>query len=142
MEWTSNGPRSNLESGLVPGGRSLSYFFAYWELPGLGWRHPIIPDAVFSLRNHTFALEFDRGQENIQYFLKTKIGAYQAGLDGFPVTALLIVTEQKSRMISLARAIPNEHGRVLFSTIDLVRFHGIRGPVFFREPNGPRVVLV
>ena len=22
MEWTSNGPRSNLESGLVPGGRS------------------------------------------------------------------------------------------------------------------------
>ena len=24
MEWTSNGPRSNLESGLVPGGRSLS----------------------------------------------------------------------------------------------------------------------
>ena len=25
MEWTSNGPRSNLESGLVPGGRSLGY---------------------------------------------------------------------------------------------------------------------
>ena len=24
MEWTSNGPRSNLESGLVPGGRSIS----------------------------------------------------------------------------------------------------------------------
>ncbi len=23
MEWTSNGPRSNLESGLVPGGRSI-----------------------------------------------------------------------------------------------------------------------
>ena len=23
MEWTSNGPRSNLESGLVPGGRSV-----------------------------------------------------------------------------------------------------------------------
>ena len=24
MEWTSNGPRSNLESGLVPGGRSTA----------------------------------------------------------------------------------------------------------------------
>ena len=24
MEWTSNGPRSNLESGLVPGGRSAA----------------------------------------------------------------------------------------------------------------------
>ena len=23
MEWTSNGPKSNLESGLVPGGRSI-----------------------------------------------------------------------------------------------------------------------
>ena len=25
MEWTSNGPRSNLESGLVPGGRSAEW---------------------------------------------------------------------------------------------------------------------
>ena len=25
MEWTSNGPRSNLESGLVPGGRSAKF---------------------------------------------------------------------------------------------------------------------
>ena len=28
MEWTSNGPRSNLESGLVPGGRSLHAVYA------------------------------------------------------------------------------------------------------------------
>ena len=26
MEWTSNGPRSNLESGLVPGGRSVEHW--------------------------------------------------------------------------------------------------------------------
>ena len=29
MEWTSNGPRSNLESGLVPGGRSV--LFESWQ---------------------------------------------------------------------------------------------------------------
>ena len=28
MEWTSNGPRSNLEGGLVPGGRSAMYALA------------------------------------------------------------------------------------------------------------------
>ena len=26
LEWTSNGPRSNLEGGLVPGGRSIPLF--------------------------------------------------------------------------------------------------------------------
>ena len=31
MEWTSNGPRSNLESGLVPGGRSP---YIYTRNPG------------------------------------------------------------------------------------------------------------
>jgi hypothetical protein len=28
---------------------SLAHFFAHWELPGVGWRHPVIPDAVFSI---------------------------------------------------------------------------------------------
>ena len=29
MEWTSNGPRSNLESGLVPGGRSEQTYYRW-----------------------------------------------------------------------------------------------------------------
>ncbi len=32
----------------------ISYFFAYWELPGLGWKQPIIPDAVFAVGERTF----------------------------------------------------------------------------------------
>src|SRR2546426_627529 len=52
---------------------ALTYFFACWELPGLSWQHPIIPDAVFSLRNRTFAVEFDRGLKSIRSFIKTKI---------------------------------------------------------------------
>ena len=60
----------------------LGYFFACWELPGLGWSHGIIPDAVFSLAHHTFAVEFDRGKEGIRYFIRTKIGAYRHLIDG------------------------------------------------------------
>ena len=28
----------------------VTYFFASWELAGLGWVHPVIPDAVVGLR--------------------------------------------------------------------------------------------
>ncbi len=36
MEWTSNGPRSNLESGLVPGGRSDSALMVIQDVPFTG----------------------------------------------------------------------------------------------------------
>src|SRR5436309_574736 len=39
----------------------VSYFFACWELPKVGWRHGIIPDAIFSVGKRAFAVEFDRG---------------------------------------------------------------------------------
>ena len=43
MEWTSNGPRSNLESGLVPGGRSVNgEFGSYVALDDLPKEHPRI----------------------------------------------------------------------------------------------------
>ena len=35
MEWTSNGPRSNLESGLVPGGRSVGAGVSVYFPPGV-----------------------------------------------------------------------------------------------------------
>src|SRR4029077_20230786 len=79
---------------------SLSYFFAYWELPGLGWRHSLIPDAVFQLTDRTFAMELDRGVEGIQFFLRTKITGYRRGLDGLPLSAILIVTDRDARMAS------------------------------------------
>jgi hypothetical protein len=43
----------------------LAYFFEYWELPGLKWRQPILPDAILGVGDRTFAVEFDRGQENM-----------------------------------------------------------------------------
>ena len=67
MEWTSNGPRSNLESGLVPGGRSLDLgsgfgYSAYWFGLALGE-----PDALtlteFAPENIRLARDyFQRGR--------------------------------------------------------------------------------
>jgi hypothetical protein len=121
---------------------SLSYFFAYWELPGLGWRHPLIPDAVFSLANRTFAVEFDRGVEGVQFFIRTKIAAYRRGLDGLPIAAVLVVTDREPRWASLAMAIGDSGGRMLFSTLDAVREKGLLGPVFHRAPGDQGAPLV
>ena len=121
---------------------SLSYFFAYWELPGLGWRHSLIPDAVFRIADQTFAMEFDRGLEGIQFFIRTKIAAYSRGFDGLPLTSVLVVTDHDSRMASLANAIGDTKGRMLFSTLDAVRAYGLLGPVFHRQPGDAGVSLV
>src|SRR5437773_1930263 len=50
----------------------LEYFFACWELADLNWRHRIVPDALMRIGGRTYALEFDRGQEGLRFFLKTK----------------------------------------------------------------------
>ena len=123
-------------------GGSLSYFFAYWELPGIGWGHPLIPDAVFSIADRTFALEFDRGVEGVRFFVRTKIPTYRRGLDGLPLDAVLVVTDREPRMVSLAKAIGDTGGRMMYSTIDAVREKGILGPVFYRTPGDPGVPLV
>ena len=121
---------------------SLSYFFAYWELPGLGWRHSIIPDAIFRMADLTFAMEFDRGMEGIQFFIRTKISGYRRGLDGLPLAAILVITDREARMASLAKAIGDTRGHLLFSTLDAVREHGLRGPAFHRQPGDVGVPLV
>ena len=96
----------------------LSYFFAYWELRKVGWSHPLIPDAVFSIGDRTFALEFDRGEEGIKFFVRSKMTVYQQGLDGLNFSAVIIVTDREARMRSLAKAIGEGNDGILYSTID------------------------
>jgi hypothetical protein len=120
---------------------SLQYFFSHSELAGIGWRSSILPDAVFSLGGKTYAAEVDRGMEGVGYFVRTKMLPYRRGLEGFPLTALLIITESSPRMASLARAIGNSD-LVLFSTFDLVRGNDFARPIFCREPGGSAVALV
>jgi hypothetical protein len=98
----------------------LEYFFAAWELPGIGWKHSIIPDGVAAFGRDTFAIEFDRGVEGVQFFIRTKMRVYQRGLDGFPLSAVLVVTDRAPRLLSLAKAIGDGYGRVLYRTLDSI----------------------
>jgi hypothetical protein len=120
----------------------LSYFFACWELSALDWQYPIIPDAVFAVGRRTFAVEFDRGLESIRYFLRTKVAVYRRGLEGFPLSTVLIVADSKTRMLALAKAIAVERGRFLFTTLDLVRKHGLAAPIFRHSAYGEGEKLV
>jgi len=88
----------------------VAYFFASWELPGLGWVHPVIPDAVVGLRvpeRRTFLVEYDRGTETLPT-LVGKLRAYEGGLSGIPFRALLLVTDTASRLETLARQVRKE----------------------------------
>lgn len=89
-----------------------------------------------------FAAEIDRGGENLQFFLRTKIASYRRGLEGFPLTAVLIVVDRKARMQSLARALRNTNGKFLFTMTDLVREYDFREPIFFSSPEAKGVPLV
>jgi hypothetical protein len=88
----------------------VAYFFASWELPGLGWVHPVIPDAVVGLKlpeRRTFLVEYDRGTETLPT-LVGKLRGYEGGLSGIPFWALLLVTDTAARLDALARHVRRE----------------------------------
>jgi hypothetical protein len=81
----------------------VAYFFAHWQVGGLGWPHPVIPDAVFGLlapHRRNFAVEYDRGTESAG-ILVAKLRTYEEGLPGFAFEAVVIVTERERRMDSV-----------------------------------------
>jgi len=120
----------------------LGYFYASWELSRLGWRHPIIPDALFSLGGRTWAAEFDRGLEGLGFFLRTKLPAYERGLPGLKLAGVLVIAECPARMESLAHAIGGRPASFVFATLDAVRRNDLRAPVFYRPHERKPVTLV
>jgi hypothetical protein len=98
-----NDIRLAVEMSSVP----VAYFFAHWQFASMGWRQPVIPDAVFAVRashRRSFAVEFDRATEGVAV-LVAKLRAYEAGLPDFPFEAILIVTEGDGRTDSLGREV-------------------------------------
>ena len=90
--------------------QEVAYFFASWELQGLGWTHPVIPDAVVGLKlpqRRTFLVEYDRGTETLPT-LVTKLRAYEGGLSGIPFRALILVVDSATRLEILARHVRKE----------------------------------
>jgi len=112
-----NDIRIAAETGTVP----AAYFFAHWQLACLGWKHPVIPDAVLGVRApglRNFVVEYDRATEGLSVVI-AKLRTYQEGLPGFPIEAVVIVTERDRRMESLSRKI-RKRGlslRVLMSSL-------------------------
>jgi hypothetical protein len=109
---------------------SLSWFFAYWELAAINWKHKIIPDALAAFGNHVVAIEFDRGVEGLQFFNRTKMAVYSRGLAGFAFAGVVVVADREARTRALARSIGSRFGRVWFGTLDEIRTRGMEAPVF------------
>jgi hypothetical protein len=120
----------------------LSYFFAAWQLPGIGWKHPIVPDAVFRTAGRTFAVEYDRGAEGLRYFVGSKMACYRRGLPGLPLAAVLVVVDRETRLEAIARAIADNRGQFVFTTIDAIRDRGMLAPIWRRGPGGAAGPLI
>lgn len=88
------------------------YCFASWELQGLGWAHPLIPDLVAGMQcpeRKVFFFEYDRGTEGLAT-LARKFRLYEDGIPGVPLAALVVVADSDGRLASLARRIPELAG--------------------------------
>lgn len=114
--------------------REVAYFFASWELQGLGWVHPVIPDAVIGLKlpeRRTFLLEYDRATETLPT-LVGKLRAYEVGLSGIPFRALILVTDTTSRLETLARHVRKEGflRRVLGCVLGEISSEGMDAELF------------
>jgi hypothetical protein len=115
----------------------LAYFFAAWELGGLGWTHTLIPDAVFSLKPTTsgvFGLEVDCGTEPLKVLLN-KMASYESGLPTFPaVRGVLFTVESPARLQALAAILHRSTPRlpICAAPAEDIQISGAFAPVFTR----------
>ncbi len=119
---------------LESGGNPIKFFFAYWELARLGWDHPIIPDAVFSLDREgtrTFMAEYDRGTESPK-IIRAKLPRYSQLLPLFPFDAVLFLVDTEEARVSLSKVLSQEvlDFTLLVGCHDDVRLLGLWGEVF------------
>jgi Replication-relaxation len=140
--WGVNELRLAVEQGPIP----VGYFFAYWELADLGWRHSVIPDAIFVVRapeRRAFLAEYDRGTEALDKLFE-KLRRYADGLEGFPLEAVLIVTEEARRFDLLSREMRRKSVSVPVLTVTLgeVREAGLWDVAFVGLPEGTRRKLL
>ena len=119
----------------------LNYFFAYWELASIGWKQPIIPDAVFGVESKNIAVEFDRGNENVRFFAQ-KLKLYERGFHDFPLDRILVVTDRKARIEAFAKAVSSIGLKMLFTTIDVVQQQMLSEPICFENAHRPGVTLL
>ena len=116
------------------------------QLANLGWKHPVIPDAIFAIRvpaRQRFAVEYDRLTEGLEV-LASKLDSYSAGIPGFSFEAVVIVTERDRRLDLLTREMRKRQVtvRVLATTIAEVEATTIFDCRFRELPHGERSKLL
>jgi hypothetical protein len=92
----------------------LRYFYAYWELGRFAWSYPIIPDAIFSVRNALtaqVALEFDRKTETLAVFAE-KLLQYRLLLHRHPLTTVMVVAEKSKDVERLQQGLEQVGTRI------------------------------
>ena len=107
--------RIGIERGLerTPGLR-LRYFYAYWELGRFAWSHPVIPDAILSVRNALAAqaaLEFDRRTETLGVFAQ-KLLQYRLLLHRHPLSTVMVVAEESEDIERLQQGLEQVGTRI------------------------------
>jgi hypothetical protein len=107
--------RIAIERGLehMPG-LQLRYFYAYWELGRFAWSYPVIPDAIFSVRNAytaQAALEFDRKTETLGVFAQ-KLLQYRLLLHRHPLTTIIVVAEKSKDVERLQQGLEQVGTRI------------------------------
>ncbi len=127
-----------VEQSAVP----VGFFFACWQLADLGWRHPVIPDAVFAVHapeRRAFVVEYDRGTETLDKLLE-KVRRYAERLEGFPFEAVIVVTAERRRLDLLSREMRGKGVSVpvLVATEEEVREAGLFEAGFVELPGGMR----
>jgi hypothetical protein len=134
-----NEVRIGVETSAVP----VAWFFAYWQLSDLGWGFPVIPDAIFAVREEegrrTFLVEYDRGTETLRKLL-VKLQWYDKGLIGFPFEAVLIFTERTRRLDLLSRGLRRKAVSltVLASTMEEIKEAGLFQSAFVELPGAEK----
>lgn len=126
MAWR---PNLNLIDGEHMPGLQLRYFYAYWELGRFAWSHPVIPDAIFSVRNAytaQAALEFDRRTETLGVFAQ-KLSRYRLLLHRHPLTTVIVVAEQAKDVERLQQGLEQVGGRIplLIVALDDLKRRGL-----------------
>jgi hypothetical protein len=122
--------RIAIERGLehVPG-LQLRYFYAYWELGRFAWAYPVIPDAIFSVRNACTAqaaLEFDRRTETLGVFAQ-KLLQYRQLLHRHPMTTVIVVAEKSKDVERLQQGLEQVGTRIplLIVALQELKQHGL-----------------
>jgi hypothetical protein len=114
--------RIAIERGLehMPGLR-LRYFYAYWELGRFAWSYPVIPDAIFSVRNAytaQAALEFDRKTETLGVFAQ-KLLHYRLLLHRHPLSTVIVVAEKSKDVERLEQGLEQVGSRITLLIVAL-----------------------